>query len=87
MNTPTGSGATLVRVFLSYGRLDALRIAQELAEFLRSKGLEPWLDVENGIPIGVPFNTGYEERVRPLLSCLVAARGPLPEPLLRAASG
>jgi tetratricopeptide (TPR) repeat protein len=52
-----------LRLFISYGRRDAAEFAARLAAWLRSRGYEPWLDVENGIPIGAPFDTSIEEGI------------------------
>lgn len=49
-----------VHVFISYGRGDAAGFAAKLAQWLRSQGYEPWLDVENGTPIGSPFDIRIE---------------------------
>ena len=49
-----------MRIFISYGRRDALDIATKLCHWLRERGYEPWLDTENGIPIGAPFDTRIE---------------------------
>ncbi|MCX5674742.1 MAG: TIR domain-containing protein, partial [Planctomycetota bacterium] len=49
-----------MRIFISYGRKDAADFAVKLAAWLRSQGIEPWLDVENGIPIGAPFDIRIE---------------------------
>ena len=48
------------KVFISYGRADASEFASNLADWLRSEGYEPWLDVENGISIGSPFDVKIE---------------------------
>src|SRR5665647_69712 len=49
-----------VRVFISYGRQDAAEAAAALAALLREAGFEPWLDAENGIPVGEPFDLAIE---------------------------
>lgn len=49
-----------MRIFISYGRQDAAEFAARLAEWLRVQGFKPWLDVENGIPIGAPFDVQIE---------------------------
>ncbi len=49
-----------MKIFLSYGRLDAVRVAQDCARHLVQMGHEPWLDVENGIPFGAPFDIKIE---------------------------
>ncbi len=48
------------RIFISYGRQDAAEFAARLAGWLRSEGYEPWLDAENGILIGTPFDIRIE---------------------------
>ncbi|MBN2448782.1 MAG: toll/interleukin-1 receptor domain-containing protein [Lentisphaeria bacterium] len=50
-------------IFISYGRGDAAELARQLAEWLRERGYEPWLDVENGIPPGAPFDTEIESGI------------------------
>jgi tetratricopeptide (TPR) repeat protein len=52
-----------VQVFISYGRQDAAAFAARLAIFLREQGYQPWLDVENGIRIGDPFDTRIEQGI------------------------
>ena len=47
-------------VFISYGRKDATDFARKLATWLRAQGFEPWLDIENGIPIGAAFDIQIE---------------------------
>lgn len=49
-----------VRIFISYGRHDALEFAKKLAGWLRQQGYEPWLDIENGIPVGSAFDMRIE---------------------------
>ena len=49
-----------MRIFISYGRQDAAELAARLAAWLRSQGYEPWLDVENGVPIGAPYDIRIE---------------------------
>ena len=46
----------LKRIFISYGRSDAANFARKLADWLRDQQYEPWLDVDQGIPIGAPFD-------------------------------
>jgi len=53
-----------MRIFISYGRKDALKFVQRLSSWLRDKGYDPWLDVENGIPFGTPFDTRIEVGIR-----------------------
>jgi len=48
------------QIFISYGRKDAAEFARRLADWLRQQGYQPWLDVENGIPIGAPFDVKIE---------------------------
>ncbi len=55
-----GRARACVRIFISYGRRDRAELAQRLAQWLREQGHEPWLDVENGIPIGEPFDIRIE---------------------------
>ncbi len=50
-----------MRVFISYGRQgEAATFAARMAAWLREQGHAPWLDVENGIPIGTPFDQRIE---------------------------
>jgi len=49
-----------MRVFISYGRGDSAKLASKLAAWLRSRGHEPWLDVDEAIPIGPPFDIRIE---------------------------
>ncbi len=49
-----------MRIFISYGRKDTAGIARKLAIWLRAEGYEPWIDVENGIPLGAPFDHRIE---------------------------
>ena len=49
-----------MRIFISYGRGDALDFARKLAASLREQGFTPWLDVDEGIPIGSPFDIRIE---------------------------
>jgi len=49
-----------MRIFISYGRGDALEFAHKLAAWLKAEGLTPWLDVDEGIPIGSPFDIRIE---------------------------
>ncbi len=49
-----------MRIFISYGRNDATAFAGQLAKWLRQQNHEPWLDVENGIPVGAPFDLRIE---------------------------
>jgi tetratricopeptide (TPR) repeat protein len=49
-----------MRIFISYGRGDAANVAIKLAHWLRTQGHEPWLDVENGIPIGSAYDIRIE---------------------------
>jgi tetratricopeptide (TPR) repeat protein/CHAT domain-containing protein len=53
-----------MRIFISYGRRDAGDFAARLVDGLRGQGHEPWLDVENGIPIGTPFDIRIEDGIR-----------------------
>lgn len=50
------------RVFVSYGRHDArsVEFANKLSSWLKSQGYVPWLDVDQGIPIGSPFDIRIE---------------------------
>ena len=48
------------KIFISYGRHDAAEFAIRLAAWLSAEGFEPWLDVQNGIPIGAPFDIRIE---------------------------
>ena len=48
------------QIFISYGRYDAADFANRLAAWLTAEGFEPWLDVQNGIPIGAPFDVRIE---------------------------
>jgi tetratricopeptide (TPR) repeat protein len=49
-----------IQIFISYGRQDASAFSKRLADWLRSQGYQPWLDVENGIPAGARFDTRLE---------------------------
>ena len=52
-----------MRVFISYARKDASQEALSLAGALRHRGFETWLDVENGVPVGAPFDVRIEEGI------------------------
>ena len=49
-----------MKIFISYGRGDALDFARKLASWLKDHGFTPWLDVEEGIPVGAPFDVRIE---------------------------
>lgn len=49
-----------MKIFISYGRKDALETAKDIAKHLWQMGHEPWLDIENGIPLGAPFDIRIE---------------------------
>lgn len=49
-----------MRIFISYGRGDALEFARKLAAWLKVEGFTPWLDVDEGIPPGSPFDVRIE---------------------------
>jgi HEAT repeat protein len=49
-----------MRIFISYGRGDALEFARELATRLKAEGFTPWLDIDEGIPLGSPFDVRIE---------------------------
>ncbi|HPB31839.1 MAG TPA: toll/interleukin-1 receptor domain-containing protein, partial [Candidatus Sumerlaeota bacterium] len=49
-----------MKVFISYGRADALEFAHKLSTWLKKEGFQPWLDVDEGIPIGAPFDVRIE---------------------------
>ncbi|WP_440950791.1 TIR domain-containing protein [Methanosphaerula subterraneus] len=53
-----------MRIFISYGRKDALEFARRLSSWLRDRGYDPWLDVENGIPPGTPFDIKIEDGIK-----------------------
>jgi ATP/maltotriose-dependent transcriptional regulator MalT len=53
-----------MRIFISYGRNDTLDFAKRLAAWLREQGHDPWLDIENGIPPGAPFDIKIEVGIR-----------------------
>jgi hypothetical protein len=42
-----------MRIFIRYGRKDALEFARNLPSWLRDQGCDLWFDIENGI---VPFS-------------------------------
>ncbi len=50
----------IMKVFISYGRADALEFAHKLSTWLKKEGFQPWLDVDEGIPIGAPFDVRIE---------------------------
>lgn len=63
------------RIFISYGRSDAGEVARQLAASLRETGYRPWLDVEEGIPPGSPFDSRIEAGIE-ASSALVALLSP-----------
>lgn len=73
------------QIFISYGRSDAAGFAVKLADWLRSQGYHPWLDVENGIPIGAPFDIRIELGIAgsDLLIALLSPRSLRPEGFCR----
>jgi len=56
----TTQRADMDLVFISYGRKDGAEFAARLAKWLREREYEPWLDVEQGIPVGQPFDIRIE---------------------------
>ena len=52
-----------MHIFISYGRADKETFAKKLAAWLREHGHEPWLDVEQGIPPGHPFDVRIEQGI------------------------
>ena len=56
----TTQRADIDLVFISYGRKDGADFAARLADWLRKRDYEPWLDVEHGIPVGEPFDIRIE---------------------------
>jgi len=53
-----------MRVFISYGRQDALDFARGLAKRLRVEGFDTWLDKDNGIAPGDRFDLQIELGIR-----------------------
>ncbi len=47
------------KIFISYGKKDAMDFAQKLDKWLKDNGYEPWFD-KNDIPAGVPFDVAIE---------------------------
>jgi len=52
-----------MNIFISYARQDGCELARDLALHLRQMGYDPWLDIENGIPIGAPFDVAIETAI------------------------
>jgi len=48
------------KIFISYGRKDAIKFAIKLKDWLKKEGYDPWLDIDNGIQIGELFDVRIE---------------------------
>jgi serine/threonine protein kinase len=58
-------------VFVSYARTDGIEFAQELANWLKSNGYVPWLDVHGGIRGGDAIDVSIEQAIKACLAVVV----------------
>jgi len=74
-----------MRIFISYGRADVAAFARKLAAWLRMRGHEPWLDIEQGIPLGHPFDNTIEDAIRDagIVLALISSASVQPESICR----